>query len=203
MANGFEAWADFLYDQSDLPAQPLSRLPTAHWGSGTGQLSVRSAWTTDATYSNLICGPYTQSHAHRDQGSFVLFKGHWLAFDENIDSHSGLAQGESAHNLVRIEKGGAVVEQRRLALTAGMRIHHLRHHTTLLAADIVERVIGTLGHSSHIETTPQDASRGSYYSYIPPIRRALAIRRFNKHVRGLEASPRPAFRERRSGPQAW
>ena len=112
MANGFEAWADFLYDQSDLPAQPLSRLPTAHWGSGTGQLSVRSAWTTDATYSNLICGPYTQSHAHRDQGSFVLFKGHWLAFDENIDSHSGLAQGEAAHNLVRIEKRGAVVGQR-------------------------------------------------------------------------------------------
>jgi hypothetical protein len=112
MANGFEVWADFLYDQSDLPAYPLSRLPTAHWGSGTGQLSVRSAWTTDATYSNLICGPYTQSHAHRDQGSFVLFKGHWLAFDENIDSHSGLAHGEAAHNLVRIEKGGAVVEQR-------------------------------------------------------------------------------------------
>jgi len=111
--------------------------------------------------------------------------------------------GTSIHLLDAALDTGAVVEQQRLALTAGMRIHHLRHHTTLLAADIVERVIGTLGHSSHIETTPQDASRGSYYSYIPPIRRALAIRRFNKHVRGLEASPRPAFRERRSGPQAW
>jgi hypothetical protein len=111
MANGFQAWADFLYDQSDIVAQPLTRLPTAHWGSGTGQFSVRSAWTADATYANLICGPYTESHAHHDQGSFVLFKGNWLAFDENINSHSGLAQEEAPHNLVRIEQNGTVVPQ--------------------------------------------------------------------------------------------
>ncbi len=111
MASGFEAWIDFVYDQTDIPAQPLSRLPTAHWGSGTGQFSVRSAWALDATYANLICGPYTESHAHHDQGSFVLFKGNWLAFDENINSHSGLSQSEQPHNLVRIEQSGAVVPQ--------------------------------------------------------------------------------------------
>src|SRR3989304_544597 len=106
MANGFGAWADFLYDQSDLPAKRLNRLPTAHWGSGTGQLSVRSAWTTDATYSNLICGPYTQSHAHRDQGSFVLFKGHWLAFDENIDSPPRPAHGEAGPQTISKDNMG-------------------------------------------------------------------------------------------------
>ncbi len=111
MYNSFEAWVDFLYDQADITAQPLSRLPTARWGSGTGQFSMRSAWATDATYANLICGPYTESHAHRDQGSFVLFKGNWLAFDENINSHSGIAQDEVNHNLVRIEQNGAVVTQ--------------------------------------------------------------------------------------------
>jgi hypothetical protein len=111
MANAFEYWVDYLYDQSDIAAQPLSRLPTAHWGSGTGQFSMRSAWAGDAAYANLICGPYTESHAHHDQGSFVMFKGNWLAFDANIDSHSGLAQYETPHNLVRIEQNGKLVEQ--------------------------------------------------------------------------------------------
>jgi hypothetical protein len=111
MANAFEAWADYLYDTSSLTAQPLSRLPTAHWGSGTGQFSMRSAWATHATYANLICGPYSESHAHHDQGSFVLFKGGWLATDENTNSRSGLVQEESAHNLVRVEQNGVVVPQ--------------------------------------------------------------------------------------------
>jgi hypothetical protein len=111
MANTFEAWVDYLYDQSDIAAQPLSKLPTARWSSGTGQFSMRSAWAKDATYANLICGPYSESHAHQDQGSFVLFKGAWLAMDANINSKSGLVQDQTPHNLVRIEKNGQVVPQ--------------------------------------------------------------------------------------------
>ncbi len=111
MGYGFEFWVDFLYDQGNLTAQPLSRLATARWSSGTGQFSMRSSWNTDATYANLICGPYTESHAHRDQGSFVFFKGNWLALDENIYSHSGIAADEVNHNLVRIEQNGAVIKQ--------------------------------------------------------------------------------------------
>jgi hypothetical protein len=111
MSTSFEYWIDYLYDQTDIAAQPLTRLSTAHWGSGTGQFSTRSAWTTDATYANFICGPYTESHAHHDQGSFVLFKGNWLAFDANINSHSGLVQEEAPHNLVRVEQNGRVVPQ--------------------------------------------------------------------------------------------
>src|SRR5262249_23248518 len=95
----------------DIRAQPLSRLSTAHWGSGTGQFSARSAWTKSAAYFNFICGPYTQSHAHRDQGSFVFFKGNWLAIDEHINTHSGLAQPESAHNLVRLQRDGKDIQQ--------------------------------------------------------------------------------------------
>ncbi len=111
MANAFEAWVDYLYDPTHITAQPLSRLPTAHWGSGTGQFSMRSVWTPDATYANLVCGAYSESHAHHDQGSFVLFKGSWLALDANVFSHSGLSQDEAPHNLVRIEQGGSVVPQ--------------------------------------------------------------------------------------------
>ncbi|MEK8034451.1 hypothetical protein AACH06_26785 [Ideonella sp. DXS29W] len=112
MENGFEYWVDYVFDQSGMAARPLGQLYPAHWGSGTGQFSMRSAWDKQAAYANLICGPYTESHAHQDQGSFVFYQGTWLAFDENINSHSGLAQYQAPHNLVRIEKGGQEVPQK-------------------------------------------------------------------------------------------
>lgn len=111
MENGFEFWVDYVFDQSAFAGRPLEQLYPAHWGSGTGQFSMRSAWNKQGAYANLICGPYTESHAQRDQGSFVMYKGNWLAFDENINSHSGIAQYEATHNLVRIEKDGQVVTQ--------------------------------------------------------------------------------------------
>lgn len=111
MANSFMYYSDFLYDQSDIPAQPLTNLATAYWGSGTGQFSMRSSWARDAAYANFICGPYSESHAHHDQGSFVLYKGSWLAYDSNIASASGIEQTEGLHNLVRIEQNGGVVTQ--------------------------------------------------------------------------------------------
>ena len=111
MKQSFMFFSDFLYEQPDLPARPLAELNTTYWAPGTGQLMMRSAWETTATYANFICGPYTESHAHRDQGSFVLFKGNWLATDSNVFSHSGIEQDEELHNLVRFESGGATVKQ--------------------------------------------------------------------------------------------
>ncbi len=111
MANRFMYYSDFLYDHTDIPAAPLSDLATEHWGSGTGQFSMRSSWTNTAAYANFICGPYTESHAHRDQGSFTLYKGNWLAYDGNMDSASGIEQDERWHNLVRIESNGVTVTQ--------------------------------------------------------------------------------------------
>jgi hypothetical protein len=117
----FMFYSDYLNDVSAVTARPLSSLNTAYWGSGTGQFSVRSAWTPDAGYANFICGPYTESHAHRDQGSFVLYKGTWLAYDSNIDGLSGLEQAEAMHNLVRFESGGQVVPQSPVASPCVMR----------------------------------------------------------------------------------
>ena len=111
MKNSFMFVADFLYEQPDLQARPLSDLSTTYWAAGTGQLMMRSAWDNSATYANFICGPYTESHAHRDQGSFVLFKGAWLATDSNVFSRSGIEQDEELHNLVRFDNGGAPVKQ--------------------------------------------------------------------------------------------
>lgn len=112
MQYGFMLFSDFLYDHADIPARPLSGLNTVHWGAGTGQLAMRSEWASGASYANLICGPYTESHAHRDQGSFVLYRGAWLAQDANLDSHSGIEQDEALHNLVRFETRGSAARQR-------------------------------------------------------------------------------------------
>jgi hypothetical protein len=111
MQHAFMAYSDFLYEAPDVAPAPLAELSTTYWGPGTGQLSMRASWEPSATYANFICGPYTESHAHRDQGSFVVYKGAWLAYDANIDAHSGIEQDEFNHNLVRIEQGGAPVKQ--------------------------------------------------------------------------------------------
>lgn len=111
MKNGFMYLADFLYDPTPASKHSLSELSTSYWASGTGQLMTRASWDKTATFINAICGPYTESHAHRDQGSFVLFANQWLAPDANLYSHSGLHQDESAHNLVRFERQGQPVKQ--------------------------------------------------------------------------------------------
>lgn len=107
----FMYYTDYLNNTDSIPARPLGDLNTEYWGSGTGQFSMRSDWTREASYANFICGPYTESHAHRDQGSFVLYKGAWLAYDSNIDGLSGLEQAEDMHNLVRFESAGQPVSQ--------------------------------------------------------------------------------------------
>lgn len=111
MTQAFLFVSDFLYDPTPITAEPLTNLATAYWGSGTGQLAMRSAWTKTATYANFICGPYTESHAHKDQGSFVLHRGSWLAYDQNISTTSGIEQDEAMHNLVRIRSNGTAVHQ--------------------------------------------------------------------------------------------
>lgn len=112
MQNGFELFADYLYPPASLPSVQMSDLSTAYWGSGTGQFFMRGAWgDKKAAYSLFTCGPYTESHAHRDQGAFQIYRGEWLAPTSNIYSHSGIQQGEEHNNLVRIMQNGAVVPQ--------------------------------------------------------------------------------------------
>ncbi len=111
MSQYFEYFVDYLYEPPSLPSATLGDVSTTYWGSGTGQLSMRSGWDMAATYANFICGPYSESHAHHDQGSFVLYRGGWLAYDSNIRRRSGIELGEALHNLVRIEQGGATVTQ--------------------------------------------------------------------------------------------
>ncbi|MBX3155493.1 MAG: hypothetical protein KF773_05810 [Deltaproteobacteria bacterium] len=111
MQSGFMVAYDFLYDASGVAGAPLASLDVAYHAPGIGQVYVRSDWTKSATWLNFTAGPYTESHAHEDQGAILLYKGGWLAHDAVVHSRSGLPQATTAHGLVRIEQGGKLVRQ--------------------------------------------------------------------------------------------
>ncbi|HSN26606.1 MAG TPA: hypothetical protein VLT45_09975, partial [Kofleriaceae bacterium] len=111
MSGAFMAVDDFLYENRDVAQAPLSTLGTSYYAPGIGELYARSGWDTHATWINMIAGPYTQSHAHQDQGSLMIYKDGWLAYDAVVDSHSGLTQATTAHSLVRIDSGGSPIPQ--------------------------------------------------------------------------------------------
>lgn len=103
----------FNYRHNLLPAGPAGTPPAelVYHAPGTGQLFARTGWDSGAMWLQFAAGPYLQSHAHQDQGSFTLFENDWLAVSENIWSHSGIQQGTEVHNLVRFEHAGEIVAQ--------------------------------------------------------------------------------------------
>ena len=111
MENRFMSVYDFLYENRGVAPSTLEGLGTAYHAPGIGQLYARSSWDKSATWINLIAGPYTQSHAHQDQGSLMIYKDGWLVYDANVESRSGLHQTLDAHSLVRIIDGGKTVAQ--------------------------------------------------------------------------------------------
>ncbi|MBV8758700.1 MAG: hypothetical protein JO257_15545 [Deltaproteobacteria bacterium] len=111
MGQSFMAVDDFLYENRDVAQAPLTSLGTSYYAPGIGEVYARSGWDAHATWINMIAGAYTQSHAHQDQGSLMIYKDGWLAYDAVVDSHSGLTQATTAHSLVRIDNGGSPIPQ--------------------------------------------------------------------------------------------
>jgi hypothetical protein len=111
MDQGFEFVWDFIYG-AGTGEQSMDSLGTVFHSPGNGVMYARSSWDPHATWISLIGGPYTESHAHRDQGSFMLFKDEWLAHDAVVHSHSGIRQDEKLHNLVRIDSSGQTIRQK-------------------------------------------------------------------------------------------
>jgi hypothetical protein len=102
---------DFLYPNTDVTAQPLEGLGTNYYASGIGHIYARSGWDRDATWINLIGGAYTQWHAHQDQGSLLIYKNGWLAYDAVITSDNGIIQETGSHSLVRINNASGPIKQ--------------------------------------------------------------------------------------------
>ena len=111
MSAAFMVGYDFLHDNPAITPSSLTGLNTTYFARGIGQVYSRSGWDKAATWVNLTAGAYTESHAHQDQGSIMIFKGGWLAYDPVIHSKSGLPQETTAHSLVRIDNGTTPIKQ--------------------------------------------------------------------------------------------
>jgi hypothetical protein len=100
MSSGFNSRYDLL--GSNAPGNA----PTAliYHAAGTGHLFARTGWDRDAMWMAFVAGPYEESHAHQDQGSFTLFARDWLAVTANIWSRSGIQQASQLHNMMRFER---------------------------------------------------------------------------------------------------
>ena len=111
MRNSFNFVADFLYEEAAIAPLPMTALYPAFYDAGTGHISARTGWDAGATYVHQNAGPFTESHAHRDQGHFVIWRHGWLLDDANIRSSSGLSLEEFNHNVVRYVGPSGVVTQ--------------------------------------------------------------------------------------------
>ncbi len=96
-----------------LSTPDTATAPTAleYHATGVGHFFARSSWNTDASWLAFVAGPYDESHAHQDQGSFTFYRNGWLAATSNIWSHSGIHQDVDAHNVLRFTRNGAVIPQ--------------------------------------------------------------------------------------------
>lgn len=113
-----------------------------YYASGTGQMFTRTGWDTGAMWLQFSAGPYVQSHAHQNQGSFTLFEGDWLAATENMWTHSGIQQVTNVHNLVRFIHNGITVPQHEGTMSsmqvvpgAGGDVHVVANLTPAYAGD--------------------------------------------------------------------
>ena len=134
---------DFLYENASVTPSSLDGLGTAYYAPGIGELYARSGWDTHATWINLIAGPYTQSHAHQDQGSLMIYKDGWLAYDPVVDSHSGLTQDVTSHGTVRFDDGGPIAQ--RSGTSSNMIALHHGDGWLHAAADITPVYAGKIG----------------------------------------------------------
>ncbi|MFO0549029.1 MAG: hypothetical protein U0271_11620 [Polyangiaceae bacterium] len=142
MSQGFMRFSDFLYDPTGLETAPLESLYPAYYAPGVGHAFVRSDWSESATWLSFIAGDYDESHAHHDQGSLLVYSGEWLAYDANIDSHSGIRQEEELHNLVRIEDNGDVVRMREDGAPTNLIALHDDANVSYFAADAAPNYAG-------------------------------------------------------------
>lgn len=114
--------SNFRFDM--LPPGTSNTPPTElyYHGVSTGHLFARTGWDRAAMWMAYLAGPYNESHAHQEQGSFTLFANDWLSVPENIWTHSGIQQGTEVHNTLRFERSNTSAQQ--CASPANDRIVH-------------------------------------------------------------------------------
>lgn len=101
--------------QDLLPNGGGGAVPTelVYRAEGAGHLFARTAWNASAMWMSFAAGTFDESHAAQEQGGFSLFSGTWLSWTANMYSNSHIVQQTPAYNVVRFERNGQVIPQRR------------------------------------------------------------------------------------------
>ncbi len=113
---------DYLFDYTTIDGLPLEDLGTHYRAEGAGHIFWRSSWNTNASYLSISYSNLTESHDHQDKGSFYLYKNTWLAYDQNMNSSSGIIQTVPYHNMIRLVNGTVNIAQQ--YNTARPIVHH-------------------------------------------------------------------------------
>lgn len=106
--------ADFLWTNVNYPESDYTALPLSYYAgsttsdAGLGWVNSRSSWAADAVSVSFVCSDRVTNHQHKDQNSFVIYKGTgtdgWLAIDANFCSESnGLTKDGAVHNTVLVD----------------------------------------------------------------------------------------------------
>jgi hypothetical protein len=101
-------WTDVSYPETDYTTLPLAYLAGSTTSDqGLGWVNSRSSWADDAVSVTFVCADRVQNHQHKDQNSFVIYKGSdtdgWLAIDANFCAESnGLTKNGTVHNVILV-----------------------------------------------------------------------------------------------------
>ncbi len=71
---GNNAYKDFLWRDTTIPAGDLDSLRRSHFSPGPGYAYARSCWDEDATWFFFKCGNRFTAHQHLDVGHFLIYK---------------------------------------------------------------------------------------------------------------------------------
>ncbi|NUM81046.1 hypothetical protein HUU42_09585 [bacterium] len=132
MSQGFMSRYDLLdiYDEPSVPTDLI------YYAEGVGHFFARNSWATDALWMAFAAGPYEESHAHQDQGSFTLYKGDWLAVTQNIWSHSGIHQETDIQNIIRFVRNGTTIEQTPTSSVRSTMVYSVQNGSVTVNADL-------------------------------------------------------------------
>jgi len=103
MKKSYTADIDFIYSNNPISKSNLANNSTYYYAESVGHIFSRSDWTKEASYFSASIGPYFEVHDHRDKNSFLFYKNEWLAYDHNVNTHSGTNFREDMHNMVRFD----------------------------------------------------------------------------------------------------
>jgi parallel beta-helix repeat protein len=104
-------WDFLLYDHRRPERNWTPDLPLYYHAQGYDWINSRSSWADDAVSVSFISADRIQDHQHKDQNSFVIYRGSgsggWLAIDANRCSGSnGLSKDTRVHNSILVNNEG-------------------------------------------------------------------------------------------------